>query len=115
MYCTVPVSCMVGLICMVLGFIHFAGGKGVPAEQMAKTMIEAFQDFIKSPKYKGSLRTIHIVIFDRKMLETFVAVIKTALDPQQKKGFCMQINTLMVIKYVLTNFLKYFFQLPEQQ
>lgn len=63
------------------------GGKGVPAEQMAKTMIEAFQDFIKSPKYKGSLRTIRIVIFDRNMLGTFVAVIKTALDPQQKKGF----------------------------
>lgn len=64
----------------------FAGGKGVPADQMAKTMIEAFRDFIKSSKYTGCLSSIYIVIFDSKMLDTFVAVIKASLYPQPRKS-----------------------------
>lgn len=68
------------------------GGKGVPADQMAKTMIEAFRDFIKSSKYTGCLSSIYIVIFDSKMLDTFVAVIKASLYPQPRKSLVQEMK-----------------------
>ncbi|XP_060567744.1 protein mono-ADP-ribosyltransferase PARP14-like [Ruditapes philippinarum] len=66
------------------------GGKGVAPERMAKTMIETFQNYIKSQDFKRCIKTIRVVIFDEKMLELFISEIRAIMEPDKapkKKGF----------------------------
>lgn len=70
--------------------VNYAGGKGVPADRMARMMLEVFKDYILSQDFQKCLKIIRIVIFDKKMLETFVTEAKSTLDPTKasRKGFC---------------------------
>lgn len=60
------------------------------ADEMAEAMVEGVLDFTQQTK-PSSLKIVKFSIFQNSMLQTFIAVAKRTLPPEQKdgKGICI--------------------------
>ncbi|XP_053377235.1 protein mono-ADP-ribosyltransferase PARP14-like [Mercenaria mercenaria] len=66
------------------------GGKGFPPSEIAKTMMEAFQDYILGESYQGYLRNVRIIVYETKMVEEFTREAKASLENSPRKSFFLK-------------------------
>lgn len=69
-----------------MSIIHFEGGKGLQAEEIARMIYDAVKQYAESEKYTGCLRRVTIVTFKAGVLEKFVSAIRSHTSPIVKRG-----------------------------